>query len=218
MGCHALLLWIFLTQGLNPSLLHLLHCKQILYQLSHQGSPMEQPLMPVLEQRGARWEAAPGCSRKESPKPRFRKAVGAPFPRFAFCLPSPPMNISINLTKGTKTEWLSKVYVMSSWLTGWWQGFSLSLQLTDCSLPGCSVQGILQVRILEWVAFPSPVALPDPGMEPTFPAVQVDSLLSEPPGKPNVLMGNWLVTMFKYSSLSYTDTLIHFFSHAWYTL
>ena len=35
-GCHALLQGIFQTQGSNPSLLH---CRQILYQLSHQGSP-----------------------------------------------------------------------------------------------------------------------------------------------------------------------------------
>ena len=28
------------TQGLNPSLLGLLHCRQILYPLSHQGSPL----------------------------------------------------------------------------------------------------------------------------------------------------------------------------------
>ena len=32
----SLLQWIFSTQGLNPGLLH---CRQILYQLSHQGSP-----------------------------------------------------------------------------------------------------------------------------------------------------------------------------------
>ena len=38
MGCRALLKGIFLTQGLNPCLLCLLHCRQILYQLSHQGS------------------------------------------------------------------------------------------------------------------------------------------------------------------------------------
>ena len=31
--------------------------------------------------------------------------------------------------------------------------------------------------------FPSPGNLPDPGIEPGFPALQVDSLLSEPPGK-----------------------------------
>ena len=35
-GCHALLQGIFLTQGLNPGLLH---CRQIFYCLSHQGSP-----------------------------------------------------------------------------------------------------------------------------------------------------------------------------------
>ena len=34
----------------------------------------------------------------------------------------------------------------------------------DCSLPGSSVLGILQARILEWVAFPSPGDLPDPGL------------------------------------------------------
>ena len=31
--------------------------------------------------------------------------------------------------------------------------------------------------------FPSPGDLPDPGIEPRSPALQVDSLLSEPPGK-----------------------------------
>ena len=32
--------------------------------------------------------------------------------------------------------------------------------------------------------FPSPGDLPNPGIEPWFPALQTDSLLSEPPGKP----------------------------------
>ena len=35
-GCHALLQGIFLTQGSNPGLLH---CRQSLNHLSHQGSP-----------------------------------------------------------------------------------------------------------------------------------------------------------------------------------
>ena len=35
MGCHFLLQGIFLTQGSN---LGFLHCRQILYHLSHQGS------------------------------------------------------------------------------------------------------------------------------------------------------------------------------------
>ena len=36
-GCHSLLHVIFLTQGSNPGLLH---CRQILYHLSYQGSPV----------------------------------------------------------------------------------------------------------------------------------------------------------------------------------
>jgi len=37
MGCYALLQGIFPTQGSNPGLLHY---RQILYYLSHQGSPI----------------------------------------------------------------------------------------------------------------------------------------------------------------------------------
>ena len=41
----------------------------------------------------------------------------------------------------------------------------------DCSLPGFSVQGVLQVRVFEWVAFPSSRGSSNPGMEPTSPAL-----------------------------------------------
>ena len=54
----------------------------------------------------------------------------------------------------------------------------------DCSLPGSSVHEILQARILEWVAIPSPGDLPDPGIESGSPALQVDALQSELQGKP----------------------------------
>ena len=53
----------------------------------------------------------------------------------------------------------------------------------DCSLPGSSVCGILQTRILEWVAVPFSRDPPDPGIEPKSPALQADPLPSEPPGK-----------------------------------
>ena len=44
-GCQALLQGIFPTQGSNPGLLH---CRQILYCLSYQGSPfIHSPLSPV---------------------------------------------------------------------------------------------------------------------------------------------------------------------------
>ena len=35
--------------------------------------------------------------------------------------------------------------------------------------------------------FPSPEDLPNPGIEPRSPALQADTLPSEPPGKPNIL-------------------------------
>ena len=54
----------------------------------------------------------------------------------------------------------------------------------DCSPPGSSVLGILQARRLQWVPFPSPGDLPDPGIKPRSPALQVDSLPSGLPGKP----------------------------------
>ena len=52
----------------------------------------------------------------------------------------------------------------------------------NCSLPGSSVHGILQARILEWFAMPSSRGSSQPRIEPRSPALQVHSLLSEPPG------------------------------------
>ena len=52
------------------------------------------------------------------------------------------------------------------------------------SLPGSSVHGILQARILERVAIPSPGDLPDPRTEPGSPTSEADSLPPEPPGRP----------------------------------
>ena len=51
----------------------------------------------------------------------------------------------------------------------------------DCSLPCFSVHGILQVRILEWVTLSSSRGFSQPRMEPRSPALQADSLQSEPP-------------------------------------
>ena len=58
---------------------------------------------------------------------------------------------------------------------------SVVSDFVDCSPPGSSVHGILQARILEWVAMPSSRGdLPDPGIEPTSPVaptLQPDFLL-----------------------------------------
>ena len=99
-GSLSLLQGIFLTQGSNPSLQH---CRQILYYLSHRGSPIEFKV---------------------------------------------------------------KVKVAQSCLT-------------LCNSMDYTVHGILQARILEWVAFFSRGS-----SQPRSPTLQADSLPAEPPGKP----------------------------------
>ena len=54
----------------------------------------------------------------------------------------------------------------------------------DCSQPSSSIHGIFQARIWSGSPFPSPEDLPDPGIEPSSPALQADALTSEPLGKP----------------------------------
>ena len=61
----------------------------------------------------------------------------------------------------------SKLFLASEWV--------VSKQLwdpMDYSIPGSSVHGISQARILEWVAFPSPGDHPDPGVEHGSPELQ----------------------------------------------
>ena len=56
----------------------------------------------------------------------------------------------------------------------------------DWSPPGSSVHGILQARVLEWVAFPPSGGLPDPGTEPAAPAslaLASGFFTAEPPEK-----------------------------------
>ena len=62
----------------------------------------------------------------------------------------------------------------------------------DCNPAGSSVHGIIQARILEWVAISFSRDIPNPGIKPKFlasPALagvdwQVGSLPLVPPGKP----------------------------------
>ena len=61
--------------------------------------------------------------------------------------------------------------------------------LTLCDPMVCRSPGFLSMEFSRqeyWNGqpFPSPGDLPHPGMEPSSPALQADSLLSEPPGKP----------------------------------
>ena len=58
---------------------------------------------------------------------------------------------------------------------------------TLCDPMDYTVHGILQARILEWVAFPFSRGSPNPGIEPKSPTLQADALTSDPPGKPYIL-------------------------------
>ena len=72
--------------------------------------------------------------------------------------------------------------------------------LTLCDPMDYAVHGILQARILEWVAFPFSRGSSNPGIEPGSPALQADSLLSEPPRKPTAL---WNIELMGSMNLQY---------------
>ena len=63
-----------------------------------------------------------------------------------------------------------------------------------------NLRGILQARILEWVAIHSPGDRPHPGIKPTSSALQADSLPSEPQGSPGNRRGEFK-RMVSYSSV-----------------
>ena len=52
-----------------------------------------------------------------------------------------------------------------------------------CGLPASSVTGFSRQEYWSKLSFPSLGDLPNPRIEPGFPALQAESLLSEPPGK-----------------------------------
>ena len=70
---------------------------------------------------------------------------------------------------------------------------------TLCDPMDCTVRGILQARILEWVVFSSPGDLPNPGIESRSPTLQGESLPAEPQGKPSSL------TKMQFSSVQFSS-------------
>ena len=78
--------------------------------------------------------------------------------------------------------WYTVFFVLSCYSRVW-----LFCDPMDCSPPNSSVHGILQARILEWVAKPSSRGLSHPGIKPRSSALQAGSLLSESPGKLTLL-------------------------------
>ena len=76
---------------------------------------------------------------------------------------------------------------------------------TDFSPPRSSVHGIVQARILEWLALSYSRDLPDPGIKPTSPVLTGGFFIAALPGKPfNIWVGNY-----KHSDYSrYLDNVV----------
>ena len=82
------------------------------------------------------------------------------------------------------------IVLVSNWLSGWVSEVAQScLTLcnpVDCSLPGSSIHGILQARILEWVAISFSRGSSQPRDRTLSPALEADALTSEAPEKPDI--------------------------------
>ena len=82
--------------------------------------------------------------------------------------------------------------------------------LTLCDPMDCIVHGILQARILEWVAFPFSRDLPNPGIKPRSPTLQVDSLPAEPQRKPkNTRVGSLSLLQWIFPTQKLNQGLLH---------
>ena len=145
---------IFPTQGSNPGLPH---CMQILYHLSYKGSPR------ILE-----WVAYPFSSGSSWPRNWIKVSCIAG--RFFTSWATREAKL---ITWIYPNEKKVKVLVI--------QSFPTLGESVDCSSPG-SMEFSRQ-EYWSGLPFPSPGNLPDPGIELGSPALQADSLLTEPPGK-----------------------------------
>ena len=68
---------------------------------------------------------------------------------------------------------------------------------TDCRLLGFLSLGFSRQEYWSGLPFSSPGDLPDPGIEPSSPTLQADSLPSEPPGKPYLYAETYIELAYK---------------------
>ena len=88
-ACHFLFQGIFLTQGANPRLLQLLHCRWILYLLRHQGSPLNS-WQPILK-KNRQANCSGCCCTIQSPTPQLLPVLASfPLPSLSLHLPLHP--------------------------------------------------------------------------------------------------------------------------------
>ena len=82
-------------------------------------------------------------------------------------------------------QWIKFTWTWTTWSRS---VVSDCLRPVDCSLPGPSVHGIFQARVLEWIAISFSKG-PTQGLNPGLPhRRQTDALPSEPPGKSNITL------------------------------
>ena len=140
MGCYSLLQRIFLTQGLNSGLLH---GRWILYHLSHQKSSdsklLEGKLLYFIISYFSAFAAVTSVV-SNSVQPHRQQPTRLPRP-----WDSPGKNTGVGchfLLQCMKVKSESEVA----------QSCPTPNDPMDCSLPGSSVHGIFQARVLEWGA------------------------------------------------------------------
>ena len=167
LGSLSFLQGIFLTQGLNPGLPH---CRRMLYQLSHQGSP---PTFFVSALYLLCTQSLSHSVVSDSLRPHGLQPA-----RLLCAWDSPGRNTEVGchfLLQCMKVKSESEVAQLCPTLC----------DPMDCSPPGFSVHGIFQARILEKVAISFFRGSSQP-KDQTFHFLhwQADSLPLVPPGKP----------------------------------
>ena len=129
------------------------------------------------------------------------------FPRGRSTQPNAELSISVSKTEliGNKRLLLHKLLLLSfngiKYLNKVYSALKVKVKVAQSCLTLCdpmdyTVHGILQARILEWVAFPFCRG----SSQPRSPTLQADSLLSESPRKPTVL---WSIELMGSMNLQY---------------
>ena len=83
----------------------------------------------------------------------------------------------------------SGIFCLSAWTGMKWRDDSHSVMSSSVTPSTVAHQTPVSIDFSRWeywngLPFPSPGDLPDPGIEPSSPELQADSLSSEPPGRP----------------------------------
>ena len=119
------------------------------------------------------------------------------------------INFLMNFIK-VITSWSWKLSHCSLYAQSYWESLSRFWESVSCSVVSDSLQahqtplsmGFSRQEYWSGLSFPSPRDLPNPGIEPGSPALQVDYLYSEPPGKPGQCCLSLMILTFSHLIIS----------------